>query len=62
MKKIALVALSFCFLLNNTFAQNKQRGEHQGDRPHFNKEAKAELQKFQKETIYPVKKQNTINC
>lgn len=53
MKKIAILALSFCFLLNNAFAQPKHRGQHGN---HLSKEAKTELQKFQKETVYPVKK------
>lgn len=50
MKKIAILAMSFCFLLNNAFAQSKDRGQY------FSKEAKEELKKFKKETVYPAKK------
>ncbi|MFT5647180.1 MAG: hypothetical protein ACI976_001869, partial [Aureispira sp.] len=54
MKQVILVLLVVSFGLSTVFAQGR-RG-HKGHHPKLNKEAKAALHKFHKETIYPVKK------
>lgn len=56
MKQFILVILVISLGLSVVFAQGGHRG-HKHHRPKLNKEAKAALQKFQKETIYPVKKE-----
>lgn len=53
MKKLAFLAITLCLSLGIASAQGpKPHGHH----PKFNKEAKAELEKLEKEKVYPVKK------
>lgn len=56
MKQFVLIILVLSLGLNVVFAQGEHRG-HKHHHPKLNKEAKAALQQFQKETIYPVKKE-----
>lgn len=55
MKKIALIVLITVLGLSLVFAQGKRKG-HKHHHPKWNKEAKAALQKFHQEEIFPVKK------
>jgi len=56
MKQIILVVLVVSLGLSVGFAQGKHKG-HKHHHPKLNKEARAALQEFHKETIYPVKKE-----
>lgn len=55
MKQVILVILVMSLSLSVVFAQGKHRGHHH--HPKLSKEAKAALQTFHKETIYPIKKE-----
>jgi hypothetical protein len=55
MKQFILVLLVMSFGLSVVFAQGRHRG-HKHHHPKLNKEAKAAMHKFHKETVYPVKK------